>query len=143
LQLNTSSLDLNLTLNAAFGTATKEFAITGGGARFQLGAQVNSSQQVTLGIQSVAASDLGNAAVGFLNDISTGGSASLVSGNAEQAGQIINQAIQQVAVLRGQLGAFQANTLETNVNSLNIALEMSPAAKATSPTPTSPPRPAI
>jgi hypothetical protein len=28
-----------------------------------------------------------------------------------------------VAVLRGQLGAFQANTLETNINSLNVALE--------------------
>jgi flagellin len=123
LQLNNSGLDLNLTLNQAFGQSTTSFTVTGGGARFQLGADVNSSQQVTLGIQSVAASNLGNASVGFLNDIATGGSASLVSGNAEQAGQIISAAIQQVAVLRGQIGAFQANTLETNINSLNIALE--------------------
>jgi flagellin len=123
LQLNTSSLDLNLTLNSAFGQGSTSFAVTGGGARFQLGSSVNSSQQVTLGIQSVAASELGNASVGFLNNIATGGFASLVGGNSESAGKIINQAIQQVAILRGQLGAFQANTLQTNINSLNIALE--------------------
>jgi len=123
LQLNTSSLDLNLTLNAGFGTQSTSFTVTGGGAKFQLGASVNSVQQVTLGVQSVAASNLGNSIIGFLNDIATGGSASLVGGNAEKAGLIINAAIQQVAILRGQLGAFQANTLQTNINSLNVALE--------------------
>ena len=40
-----------------------------------------------------------------------------------KAGQIIDQAINQVADLRGKLGAFEANTLNTNVSSLNIALE--------------------
>jgi flagellin len=123
LQLNSSDLDLNLTLNPNVGVNSTSFTITGGGATFQLGAQVESSQQVTLGIQSVAASNLGNSTLGFLNDMLTGGNASLVSGSAEQAGEIINYAIQQVAVLRGQLGAFQANTLETNINSLNVALE--------------------
>jgi flagellin len=123
LSLQTGSLDLNLTLNPNFGTQDTNFTITGGGATFQLGSEVNSVQQVTIGIQSVAAANLGNATAGFLNDIATGGSASLVSGNVEQAGEIISAAIQQVAVLRGQLGAFQANTLETNINSLNIALE--------------------
>ena len=29
----------------------------------------------------------------------------------------------QVAVLRGRLGAFEKNTLETNINSLSVALE--------------------
>jgi flagellin len=90
LSLNTSSLDLNLTLSPAFGPKTTDFTITGGGARFQLGAEVNSSQQVTLGIQSVAASNLGNSTLGFLNDLVTGGSASLVSGQPEQASQIID-----------------------------------------------------
>ena len=123
LQVNTSTLDLNFSLAPSFGIASTSFTVTGGGARFQLGAQVNSVQQVNIGIQSVAASYLGNSTVGFLNDIATGGPASLVSGNSEKASLIIEQAIQQVAVLRGQLGAFQANTLETNVNSLNVALE--------------------
>ena len=32
-------------------------------------------------------------------------------------------AIKQVAVLRGRLGAFERNTLQTNINSLQISLE--------------------
>ena len=46
-----------------------------------------------------------------------------MANNPGSASQIIDAAIQQVAVLRGQIGAFQANTLETNINSLNVALE--------------------
>jgi flagellin len=123
LQLNNSSLELNLTLDPSFGAGSTSFDITGGGAKFQLGPQVNSLQQVNIGIQSVTAASLGNFQVGFLNDLATGGSASLAGGNAEQADKIITAAINQVAVLRGQLGAFQSNTLETNISSLNVALE--------------------
>jgi flagellin len=123
LKLNTSSLDLDLTLNSSVGLGSTSFSITGGGALFQLGSQVNSAQQVSIGISSIAASNLGNAAVGFLNDIVTGGSASLVSGNAEQASAILDAATTQVGELQGRLGAFEKNTLETNANSLQIALE--------------------
>jgi flagellin len=122
LQLNTSGLDVNLTLNSAVGIGKTGFTITGGGALFQLGADVNSQQQVSIGIGSVAASALGNSAVGFLNDIATGGNASVVSGNAEQASQIVNVAIQQVAELQGRLGAFEKDTLDTNAASLQVAL---------------------
>jgi len=123
LQLNTSGLDVNLTLNSDFGIGKTDFTITGGGALFQLGADVNSQQQVSIGIGSVAASALGNSAVGFLNDIATGGNASVVSGNAEKASQIVNVAIQQVAQLQGNLGAFEKDTLQTNTASLQVALE--------------------
>jgi flagellin len=123
LSLNTSGLDMNLTLNKNFGAGLTQFAITGGGANFQLGSEVTSNQQVSIGIGSVAADKLGNGDVGFLSDIVTGGSASLVSGNTKSASEIVQAAIQQVAVIRGQLGAFEKNTLETNQNSLNIALE--------------------
>jgi flagellin len=123
LQLNTSTLDLNLTLNNSFGIGETNFAITGGGALFQLGSTVSSDQQVSIGIGSVAASNLGNNSVGFLNQVVTGGNASLVGGQSEQADQIVSAAISQVAVLRGRLGAFEANTLETNSNSLQVALQ--------------------
>jgi flagellin len=36
---------------------------------------------------------------------------------------VLSEAIRQVANLRGRLGAFQKNILETNVNSLSVALE--------------------
>ena len=123
LKLNTSSLDMNMTLSKNFGAGQTSFAITGGGSLFQLGPQVSSNQQVNIGIQSVAASKLGNHDVGFLSDVVTGGNSSLVSGNSAAASQIIEQAILQVATLRGRLGAFEKNTLDTNVNSLNVAME--------------------
>jgi flagellin len=123
IKLATSTLDVDLTLNKDFGAGQTNFAITGGGAKFQLGPQVTSNQQVNIGIQSVAASQLGDGDVGFLNDLITGGSATLVGGQAGKASQIIERAINQVAVLRGRLGAFEKNTLDTNVNSLQVALE--------------------
>jgi flagellin len=123
LQVNTSSLDLNFTLSSTFGKGATQFAITGGGAEFQLGAQVVSNQQVSIGIGSVSADQLGNNNVGFLSDLTTGGKASLVSGNAEKASAIIEAAINQVSLLSGRLGAFQKNTLNTNIDSLNVALE--------------------
>jgi flagellin len=123
LKVDNSTLNMDMTLSKNFGAGKTSFTITGGGALFQLGATVDSAQQVSVGIGSVAAADLGNNDVGFLNDIVTGGSASLVGGNAETADGIVSAAIQQVADLQGQLGAFQTNTLQTNVASLQVALE--------------------
>lgn len=123
IKLNTSTLDLELSLNEAFGQGVQSFAITGGGALFQLGSKVTANQQVNISIGSVAASKLGDQRVGFLNDIVSGGPASLVAGKAAEASRIIEKAINQVAVMRGRLGAFEKNTLETNMNSMQIALE--------------------
>ena len=123
LKVNNGSLDMNMSLNSSFGAGQTSFAITGGGALFQLGGEVSSNQQVNVGIQSVAASKLGNFNTGFLNDIVTGGGSTLVGGNAAAASKILEAAISQVAVLRGRLGAFEKNTLDTNMNSLNVTLE--------------------
>jgi flagellin len=131
LTLRTSTLDLELTLDDTFGLGTTSFAITGGGALFQVGPEVNSNLQVNLGVQSVAASRLGNAEVGFLSQIQSGGEYSLVTGEAAQAQKIITESIRQVAVLRGRLGAFEKNTLDTNVNQLGITLENLMASEST------------
>lgn len=123
IKLNTTSLDLDVTLASTFGAGKTSFSVTGGGALFQLGPQVNSNQQVNIGIGSVAASNLGDNNVGFLNEIVTGGNKTLVGGDAGAASRVLEKAIRQVAVMRGRLGAFEKNTLDTNVNSLSIALE--------------------
>ena len=123
IELNSTTLDVALTLDPAFGTGALAFDVTGGGALFQLGAKVASNQQVNLGVQSVAAGKLGDRGTGFLSDIVTGGDASLVSGNTRDASAILENAIKQVAQLRGKLGAFEKNTLDTNVNSLGVTLE--------------------
>ena len=130
LKLNTTTLDLDLKLSETFGAGATAFAVTGGGALFQLGPQVTSNQQVNIGIGSVAASKLGDDDVGFLNDIVTGGTAALVS-DPRAASLILERAIRQVAVLRGRLGAFERNTLQTNINSLSVTLENVTAAEST------------
>lgn len=122
-QLNNGGLDIDLSLAKNFGAGQTNFAITGGGANFQLGSSVSSAQQVSIGIGSVAASQLGNSNVGFLSDIVTGGSSSVVASKSSQAESIVEQAITQVSELNGRLGAFQQNTLNTNIDSLNIALQ--------------------
>lgn len=120
--LNTVSLDVEITLDRSFGLGQSSFAITGGGAKFQLGPQVSTAQQVGLSIESIAATALGNDEVGFLNNLRTGGSNELAV-DPRGASDIIETAIKQVAVLRGRLGAFERNTLQTNINSLQISLE--------------------
>jgi flagellin len=131
LKINNGTLDMNMTLDKSFGAGNLSFAITGGGALFQLGAQVVSNQQVNFGIGSVAASKLGDFATGFLSDVVTGGNATLVGGQSEAASKIIEAAISQVAVLRGRLGAFEKNTLDTNMNSLNVTMENVTASEST------------
>jgi flagellin len=123
LHVDNASLDLSLTLGKNFGVGETTFEITGGGALFQLGSTVRSNEQVDIGIQSVAASALGDQETGYLSDLVTGGSATVTGGQAEPAERIIELAISQVSDLRGKLGAFESNTLSTNVNSLNAALE--------------------
>lgn len=124
--VRTGDLDITLQLSAAFGTQTAaatDFAITGGGARFQLGSQVNRQSQVQIGISSVATTKLGNQVDGYLSTLASGGANSLVGGNLTQAQKILSESIKQVATLRGRLGALQKDVLDTNVNSLNVALE--------------------
>lgn len=123
--LNTRTLDLNLALREDFGLGSTSFAITGGGALFQLGPEVSPNQQVNIGIQSVAASRLGNTAVGFLSQITEGRQFEVIGkdANAHQASLIVKESIRQVSVLRGRLGAFERNTLQTNINSLSITME--------------------
>ena len=48
---------------------------------------------------------------------------SLLAGNFSDASDILENAITEVSVLRGRLGAFERNTLQTNVRSLQIGLE--------------------
>ena len=132
LSLNTTGLSLDLRLQESFNTVgSTSFAVTGGGANFQLGPGVDSNQQVNIGVQSTAASNLGSGAIGYLSDVISGGSYSLVNGQASRAADIINEAIRQVSLLRGRLGAFEKNTVDTNVNQLRITLENLSSAEST------------
>ena len=115
LSINTSSLALDLTLDTSGSNFS--FSISGGGATFQLGPQVNSTSQASLGIGSVSTGQLGGAA-GRLYELGTGQAKSLAT-NVSGAAEVIDQVISKVTGLRGRLGAFQSTTLNSNLNSLN------------------------
>lgn len=130
--IDTTGLSIELNVQESFNTlGSTNFALTGGGAIFQLGPGVETNQQVNIGVQSTAASRLGNGDIGYLTDIVSGGSASLVGGNADKAAEIISEAIAQVAKLRGRLGSFEKNTVDTNMNQLRITLENLTSAEST------------
>ena len=125
----TANFEADLTLNASInkvGTA-KTFGITGGGATFSLGAQVNSANQATIGLGNLNTGSIGKTVSNGVNytlaDLASGKAAAVNSGDTGLAQNIVNQAIKDVAGLRGRLGAFQKNVLGSTINSLNVALE--------------------
>lgn len=134
-KLNTTQLGVDLLLDAAFATDPTQtattFNITGSGAQFQIGPEVNALQQVNLGIQSVAASRLGGTLVGgsleFLSSLKTGGNNAIETmvqrSDFTNAQDILNASIDEISVQRGRLGAFEKNVLETNVRSLQASFE--------------------
>ncbi|MBE7505198.1 MAG: flagellin [Planctomycetia bacterium] len=133
-RIRSSGLDLVVDLATSFGTtlSSSSFGITGGGANFQIGPQVNSDGLISIGIPSITTSNLGSTVDGFLNSIGTGGTAAITdSANHPTAAAIVSSAITQVAILSGRLGGFQANQIETNLNSQRIALENVQASEST------------
>ena len=117
ISLNTSSLNLAFALNSHLSSgASFNFSVTGGGAQFQLGPDVVSNQQATIGIQGVNTSTLGGTD-GKLYQLRSGGDKALNT-DANGAAKIVDEVISSVASLSGRLGAFQATTLQTNINSL-------------------------
>ncbi|HVT27588.1 MAG TPA: flagellin [Lacipirellulaceae bacterium] len=119
LSVNTSSLDLNTSVAAGF-TGTIHFDITGGGALFQLGPDVVTTQQARIGITSVNTASLGGTD-GALYQLASGGAADL-STDPTTAARIVDEAISQITSLRGRLGAFQSTTLDSNKSTLNDTL---------------------
>ncbi|HWB54107.1 MAG TPA: flagellin [Tepidisphaeraceae bacterium] len=117
------NLDFDVSTSANFNSASKTFAITGGGATFALGAKVDEGDKASIGIASVSTGSLGSSALGFLNSLGSGGANSLNSGNLVAAQNILTQAVQQVSNLRGRIGAFQDYTIGSTVNSLSVAYE--------------------
>lgn len=137
LKISTSSptLSVELLIDEAFAIdptlSATSFAITGGGALFQLGPDINALQQTNIGIQSVAASQLGGTLVDgslqFLSSLKQGQDNSIenrISANDfTPAENILQTAIDEISILRGRLGAFERNVLDTNQRSLQAAFE--------------------
>ena len=133
--IGTPTLALELDLAESYATdptlAVDTFQITGGGSLFQLGPEVNALQQSNIGVQSVAAEELGktlqDGAINSLASLQSGKSNSLAEADARRdftgLSEILENAIDEVSILRGRLGAFERNVLDPNKRSLQAAFE--------------------
>jgi flagellin len=107
----------------AFETVTGaqgNLTVTDNSLVFQIGA--NKDQTANIAIQKVNPNGLGLGVVGNqfsnLNDIEVTSAT-----KAQDALEVIDAAIDDVTNLRGALGAFQSNTLESTANNLRATLE--------------------
>lgn len=91
---------------------------TTGQLQFQIGA--NAGQVARFSINNMRSDKLGT---GVVADKSLADIDVTKTGGAEEALKIIDAAIQQVSKLRGDMGAFQKNVLESNMRSLSVAKE--------------------
>jgi flagellin len=115
----------------AAAEAAAEAASTGKDSKslaFQIGA--NRGQMVSIDLPSVATTELAKGVSnqsGFASladvDVTTGQ-------GAQDAMAVIDTAIEEIAVARGEMGAFQKNTLESNLTSLRIHTENLTAAES-------------
>ncbi|MDR3183135.1 MAG: hypothetical protein LBT89_09500 [Planctomycetaceae bacterium] len=113
----TFSALLSDTMNV--GDVTK-FEITGGGALFQLGRDVTDVNQFHTAIESVRTTHLGGSS-GLLEDLRTMDLSTLAG--KERAYNIVNEAVKQIALQRGRLGAVQKSVIETSGKKLDSDLE--------------------
>lgn len=132
--VNSNFLTGTITFEDDTAVGSYDFTVDKSGLTYQLNNGPAMADRETIGIISVDPSQLGAAVrtVGT-GDFETevGGTlASLLSGsdndmfsNPINALSIIDAAIDDVSGMRAYLGSFKAFTIDTNVNSLNIAIE--------------------
>lgn len=132
--------DSNASITAG---STHTFTVDDSGLKFQLNQTAGPASREQIGVGSVDSSNLGvaersvNGMAG--NSITIGGFlSSLVSGNANDLNSnaanalgILDAAIEDISDTRSYLGAFQSHTVDTNLNSLEVALEQLSQAEST------------
>jgi flagellin len=126
------SADILLTTGMATQTAvTATFQVVSGGAKFIIGPQIDAANEALIGVDRVSTTQLGDGVTGWLYTLGLGEDNALTTGRYEQAQKIVRLASVQVAHLRGRLGSFERNTLDTSMNSLKVQYENMAAAEST------------
>lgn len=108
--------DAQVSAAGALGTVT----VTDNSLTFQIGA--NQNQTVDIAIDKVNPTSLGlgvaNNQFNTLNDVNVTNTS-----KAQDTLAVVDKAIDEITNLRGELGAFQQNTLESTANNLRATLE--------------------
>ena len=112
----TESLKVNMSLTSTGGTETIQN--TDSSLVFQIGPNVG--QTAKIGIRNMAASALGRGIAGNMFQNLSEIDVTTVQG-AQDAQSVIDSVINDVSTVRGTLGSFQKNSLESNLRNLRIA----------------------
>ncbi len=124
---NPTGLQISVTGDTA--PTGKVITVTNSSLRFQVGA--NTGQSVLQSIPDIRANKLGLTATGLLTSAASVSDINVSTVNgATDAIKLVDDAISTMTTLRGNLGSFQANTLESNINSLGVAKENLTAAES-------------
>lgn len=127
-RIKNSTLDAALSFNAENNVVGRRavVTVTGGGSTFQIGQDASAAGQIGIGIEAVNTARLGGVS-GKLYELGTGGGKSLLDISPDTPGSllvgIVEESIDRVSTLRGRLGAIQKNVIDTNINTLGVALE--------------------
>ncbi|MCC8167031.1 MAG: flagellin [Planctomycetes bacterium] len=119
-------LEVNTYATNPRSTTSESMSDFVGGMQFQLGATEGNQDRTIYSIQSMSMSNLGRITWEgtdyCLQDVLGGGIASLTK-DPILAMRVLSKAVDDVSTLRSRLGAFQSNMLQTNINSLEVAIE--------------------
>jgi flagellin len=119
---NADGIRVKFTGTTAPTDGTLKATVTQDSLLFQVGA--NSGQTVKQAIDDVRSNKLGRLATGLLTSAKSVADIDVnTSDGANDALKLVDDAINSITTLRGNLGAFQANVLESNINSLGVAKE--------------------
>jgi flagellin len=124
---DTAGNSITMTENGnLLGAATAVGQINVGKTQFQIGA--NAGQVANLSLGNFGASELGKGVVSGKNlsnlDLMT-------ASGADDALKVIDQAINQIALSRGEMGSFHRNVMDSNIRQLGIARENLAATEST------------
>jgi flagellin len=111
-----NSIQVTETGNVAGSSTVGQLFV--GAAQFQVGA--NQGQTVSLSLGNYAADNLG---LGVVSGKSLANLDLTSTSGANDAMSVIDAAVSEVSTLRGRIGNFQRNVLETNVRTLGVAQE--------------------
>ena len=111
------------------GTATEDLTIQDNSLSFQVGGE--RLQTVSLSLPNVAGDQL---ALGITNTSGFADLGAIRGSNAQQCADallLIDEAISEISSVRAEIGSFQLNTLDSQINNLRIASENLTAARST------------
>ncbi|GJM45296.1 MAG: flagellin [Gemmatimonadota bacterium] len=125
----TSGGSLNVVFGQSVTAGSGSISVLDNALVFQVGA--NHGQSVKIGVQNMASDQLGTGVANASNFASLDAIDVSTAQGAADALKLIDAAVDAVSSQRSELGAFQRNTLESNLNNLRIAAENLGAAEST------------